>query len=52
MRCGRRGGLDDRVVIGPGSLEAVGELFDWLHAGAIPNEKAYHCCCQTADQPN
>ena len=47
-----RCGLDDGVMVGPGSLEAVSELFYRLHAGAIPNEEAYHCCRQTTHQPN
>jgi len=58
LRCGRwkeemRGGwLYDGVVVGPGGFETVGELFYWLHAGAIPDEESYECCCQAADHPN
>jgi hypothetical protein len=46
------GRLDDGVMVGPGGLEAVGKLFYRLHARAIPDEETYHCCCQTAHQPD
>ena len=44
--------LDDGVVVGPGRLQAVGEFFYGLHAGAIPDEESYKCCRQAAHHPN
>jgi len=44
--------LDDGVMVGPGSLETVGELFYRLHAAAIPDQETYHCRGQAAHQPN
>lgn len=39
-------------MVGPGSFEAVGEFLYRLHAGAIPDEETYHCCCQAAQHPD
>lgn len=54
VRIGKRGSasLDDSVMVGPGGFETVGELLYGLDAGAVPDEKADECCCQTAYQPD
>jgi len=44
--------LYDRMMVGPGRLETVRQLFDRLNTAAIPHQKTNDRRCHTADQPN
>jgi hypothetical protein len=46
------GWLNDRMMVSPGVLEAVRQLFNRLDSRAIPNQEANDRCCHAAYQPN